>query len=235
MTGKSVSKAFLLAVLIIVVSAPVFFHADSSLTGTAASKTQAGDLETDGFRKQENTTKPVWASWKRETPEQVSDPEPTKIPSIEENETDQKAKEEVEPAQTQEVAGGKVDPIQTPAPTGNSPSWGISTNRADLGVYSDSACTQTHLSMDLGTISPGGPMTKTLYVKNEGSNNLTLSLITKNWKPTIANGPVTLTWNLEGATLTVNQVSTATLTLSVSSTIQGITSFSFDVVISGTE
>src|SRR3990170_136680 len=44
----------------------------------------------------------------------------------------------------------------------------------------------------------------------------------------------TVTWNREGATLTANQVAAATLTLSVSPSISGVTTFSFDVIITGT-
>jgi len=89
--------------------------------------------------------------------------------------------------------------------------------------------------MALGTISPGGYATITFYVKNNGNINLTLSLYTTNWNPTNANGPITVTWNLEGTVLLVNQSSAATLTVSVSPDIEGITTFSLDAVITGTE
>jgi hypothetical protein len=105
---------------------------------------------------------------------------------------------------------------------------------ANLGIYSDSACTQSLNPFNWGTISPGGSATKTLYVKNLGTVQVTLSLSATNWNPTTANGPIALSWNREGAVLAASQVTTATLTLSTSSTASGITTFNVDVVISGT-
>jgi hypothetical protein len=105
---------------------------------------------------------------------------------------------------------------------------------ANLGIYSDSACTQALTSIDWGTISPGGSVSKTIYVKNVGNTQVTLSMSKTNWNPSTANGPITITWNRENTVLTVNQVSTATLTLSVLSTASGISTFSVDIVISGT-
>jgi hypothetical protein len=103
----------------------------------------------------------------------------------------------------------------------------------NVGVYSDSACTQNLTSINWGTVSPGGSVTKTIYVKNTGSVQITLSMTETNWSPTSANGPITITWNKEGTTLTAGATATATLTLSVSSGISGITTFSVNIVIAG--
>jgi hypothetical protein len=105
----------------------------------------------------------------------------------------------------------------------------------NVGVYSDSACTHNLTSISWGTISPGDSVTRTAYVKNIGSAPITLSMTTASWNPTSANGPLTLTWNREGDTLNVGQVTTATLTLTVSESISGITDFSVDIIITGTE
>jgi hypothetical protein len=149
-------------------------------------------------------------------------------------EKDQGTNAEIELQRPQGVSEGEVEPGYTGAPaTTNGKGGGIYTNTADLRVYSDSACTQTKTSLDLGPISPGGSVAKTIYIKNMCNNNLTLSLRTTNWNPAAANGPITLTWNLEGKILPANEVLPATLTLSVLSNIEGITAFSFDVLISG--
>lgn len=127
--------------------------------------------------------------------------------------------------------------VQTPAPTSppSSPSASPSPPpTVSLGVYSDSACTQNLTSIDWGTLSPGGSVTRTIYVKNTGNTQITLSMTPANWNPASANGPITLTWNREGTTLSAGQSTSATLTLSVSSSISGITSFSVNIVISGT-
>jgi hypothetical protein len=104
----------------------------------------------------------------------------------------------------------------------------------NVGVYSDSSCTQTLTSIDWGTISPGGSVTTTIYVKNTGNAPITLSMTKTNWNPASADGPITLTWNRENAVLSVGQSTAATLTLSVSYSISGITTFSVNIVITGT-
>ena len=104
----------------------------------------------------------------------------------------------------------------------------------NIGVYSDSACTQSMASINWGTISPGNSVTRTIYVKNLGTTEVTLSMSRENWVPANANGQITLTWDREDATIASNAVATAILTLRVSSSVSGITSFSVDIVIAGT-
>jgi len=105
---------------------------------------------------------------------------------------------------------------------------------ANLGVYSDSACTQSLSSIDWGVVSPGGSVSKNVYVRNLGSTQVTLILSTTNWTPSTANGPVTVSWNRQNLVLGAGQVTSATLVLSVSSTASGFTSFSVDAMITGT-
>jgi hypothetical protein len=74
----------------------------------------------------------------------------------------------------------------------------------NIGVFSDAACTNALAPLDWGSLSPGGTVAKTFYVKNTaGASSLTLSLATANWTPTTANGPITLTWNRQGTVLIV--------------------------------
>jgi hypothetical protein len=125
------------------------------------------------------------------------------------------------------TTAGLLSVSQTVSSTG-------SITTVNVGVYSDSGCTQTLTSIDWGTISPGNTVTRTIYVKNTGNTQITLSMTTNGWSPTSANGPITLTWNREGTTLTVGQSTAATFTLTVSSSISGITSFSVNIVVTGT-
>ena len=39
----------------------------------------------------------------------------------------------------------------------------------NVGVYSDSACTQSLTSISWGQIAPGGSVPKTIYIKNTGN------------------------------------------------------------------
>lgn len=105
----------------------------------------------------------------------------------------------------------------------------------NVGVYSNSACTQELTLIEWGTISPGNSETRIIYLKNTGNAQITLSMASANWNPANANGPITVTWNKGGDTLDVGQVATATLTLSVAESISGVTNFSFNIIITGTE
>lgn len=105
----------------------------------------------------------------------------------------------------------------------------------NVGVYSDSSCTQNLTSIDWGSLYPGNSTTRIIYVKNTGSLPVTLTLTTGSWNPSSANGPITLSWDRESTSLDAGQSISATLTLTVSSSISSsITTFSFNAIITGT-
>ena len=68
-------------------------------------------------------------------------------------------------------------------------------NAVNLGVYSDSACTQTVTTLSIGALNPGANATQTVYIKNTGNIAETLTMTTSNWTPTGAGSSLTLTWN----------------------------------------
>ena len=103
-----------------------------------------------------------------------------------------------------------------------------------VGIYWDSTCTNRTSSINWGILEPGSNKTVTVYVRNEGNTVATLSKATENWNPSTASSYMTLNWNYAGQTLSVNQVLQIRLTLVVSSTISGITNFSFDLIITAT-
>jgi hypothetical protein len=105
---------------------------------------------------------------------------------------------------------------------------------ADLGVYSDSGCNTPLTSLAWGTLQPGGSQTQDCYIKNEGNTALTLSLQTSNWSPAAAENYLDLNWDYSGASIAAGAVIHVTFTLSVDASIEGITSFSFDITIVGT-
>ncbi|PVX27247.1 MAG: hypothetical protein CW716_03325 [Candidatus Bathyarchaeum sp.] len=102
-----------------------------------------------------------------------------------------------------------------------------------VAAYTDSACTIPVSNVDWGRVAPGYSITNTLYVRNEGNSDLTLSFNTNNWNPVNAQNYLTLSWNYAGQTVKPNQVVQITLTLSVSQSTSGIESFYFDIIISG--
>jgi hypothetical protein len=103
-----------------------------------------------------------------------------------------------------------------------------------VGVYSNSACTNKVTSINWTTLTPGESKTQTVYIKNEGSVRIVLSMSVGNWTPSNAN-VITVTWNRQGTPLSAGANVSATLTLAVPQTISGVTTFSFDITITGTE
>jgi hypothetical protein len=100
-----------------------------------------------------------------------------------------------------------------------------------VGIYNDQNCTSPVSSIDWGVLEPGSKVNKTVYVRNEGNSPTSLSMVTSNWSPSNAATYMSLTWNYGGQTLSVDQVVQVQLTFSVSSSISGITNFSFDTMI----
>ena len=103
-----------------------------------------------------------------------------------------------------------------------------------VGIYWNSACTNRTSSINWGLTDPGSNKTVTVFVRNEGNTAATLSKATGNWNPSTASSYLSLNWDYTGQTLSVNQVLQVKLTLTVSKTISGITSFGFDITIIAT-
>ena len=102
-----------------------------------------------------------------------------------------------------------------------------------VGVYWDSGCGNIVTSVDWGVLEPGATKHVEVYIKNEGTDPMTLSLETESWNPSGASSYIGLTWDYGSQLLAVHEVVQVLLTLTVSDTIEGITSFSFDIVITG--
>jgi hypothetical protein len=104
-----------------------------------------------------------------------------------------------------------------------------------VGVYWDQNCTSAVSAIDWGILEPGSTKNVTLYIKNEGNTAISLSMTTSNWNPSNAFDYISLNWNYNGRVIKMSQVLQIMLTLSVSASIKGITSFSFDIIIIGSE
>jgi hypothetical protein len=114
------------------------------------------------------------------------------------------------------------------------PSGGTVTS-VNVGVYTDPSCTINCTSIDWGTLAPGSSNTKTVYVKNTGSVPVTLSMTTGSWAPANANYYLGLSWNRQNNVLAAGTSVTATLTLTASSGASSLTTFSFNIIITGTQ
>jgi hypothetical protein len=110
-------------------------------------------------------------------------------------------------------------------------------NVKTIGVeaYWDSACTSRVSSIDWGLMEAGGSKAIGIYVRNNGTAAETLSMTTSNWNPSNSSSQISLVWNCTNYALAHESVVGALLTLSVSSTVSGISNFSFNIVITGAE
>ena len=113
----------------------------------------------------------------------------------------------------------------------------ITTSVKTIGVaaYWDSGCTDEVMAIDWGAIEPGSTKDVTIYLKNEGDVDATPLLSTTNWSPSTASSHISLDWDYSGEQISASGKVQVTLTLTVSPNISGITSFSFDIIIAGTE
>ncbi len=108
-------------------------------------------------------------------------------------------------------------------------------NAVNIGVYSDSACTQAATALNVGTLNPGGTATQTVYIKNTGNIPETLTMTTNNWNPTNASSSLTLTWNRQNTVLNAGASIQATLTLTAASNTGSLTTFNCNVTLTGTQ
>jgi hypothetical protein len=105
----------------------------------------------------------------------------------------------------------------------------------NLGVYTDSSCTQTCTALTVGALNPGGTATQTIYIKNTGTVSETLTMTVSNWNPGSASSSLALTWNQQDTVLTAGQSVQATLTLTAASNTGSLTTFSCSVTVTGTQ
>jgi len=103
----------------------------------------------------------------------------------------------------------------------------------NVGVYCDSACTNSITSINWGSINVGGNASQVVYVRDTGDVAMMLSLSVSNWSPSTASTYMNLTWTGQGAQISAGASLAVTLTLTVSSNITSITSFSNSIMISG--
>lgn len=103
-----------------------------------------------------------------------------------------------------------------------------------IEVYKDEDLTNKATMIKWGLLTPGTQKTQTVYVSNKGNLPVTLYLSVSNWSPTFASNYLTLTWSYaNGQTLNAGDFAEVTLTLTVSPSVTGISSFNFDVTAEG--
>jgi hypothetical protein len=103
-----------------------------------------------------------------------------------------------------------------------------------IEVYWNEDLTDKVTQINWGLLVPGGQKTYTIYVSNEGNVPVTLQFSTANWSPSSASNYLTLNWKyVDGQTIGAGDSGQVTLTLAVSRSITGISSFNFDLTAEG--
>jgi hypothetical protein len=102
-----------------------------------------------------------------------------------------------------------------------------------VGVYWDSYCRKTVSSIDWGSLTLGSTKNIVVYIRNEVEEPTHLTISTMNWDPLKASDHITLRWDHSGQRMNPDEIIHVTLTLSVSRQIERISSFSFDILITG--
>ena len=123
-------------------------------------------------------------------------------------------------------------PPQFPPPSTPPPSPPEET--LDVEIYSDSTLNQVLSSVAWGAIEPGTSMNRIMYIQNNGDDSVTLSVTTEDWTPAGASGYLQLSWDYNGSPISPGEVIQITMILDVSSSITGIDTFNFNIVILGT-
>jgi archaellum component FlaG (FlaF/FlaG flagellin family) len=103
----------------------------------------------------------------------------------------------------------------------------------DIGVYSDSACTEPLSSLNWGTCYAEENSTVTLYIKNLGTVDTVLFVATDTWMPENAASHYLLYASCDGVTIGSGQVLETTFSLYPQSTASQFDAFSFDIIIQG--
>ncbi len=104
-----------------------------------------------------------------------------------------------------------------------------------LGVCSDQDCVNTLSNINWGSLAPGENKTFTFYLKSLSSVNSSLILSFGNWEPSLAGNYISLSWNRDGYCIVPGEVVSAVLLLQVNSSIDGVSSFSFDAIVTASE
>jgi len=104
-----------------------------------------------------------------------------------------------------------------------------------VGVYWDRDCSDIVSSIEWGTLQPGSAKNVAVYIRNEEEKPMYLIVSTTKWNPPKASQYLNLGWDYSEQRMNPGEILRITLTLSVSRYIEGISSFSFDILISGSD
>jgi hypothetical protein len=105
---------------------------------------------------------------------------------------------------------------------------------AGIEIFWDSKCTNRVSSIDWGSLEPGTDKTVTLFIKNKGKNQVTLSYHVSNWKTNEIANYLNIIWDYNGQRIGFKEVFQVRFTLYASENAATTENFSFDITIVGT-
>jgi hypothetical protein len=88
-------------------------------------------------------------------------------------------------------------------------------------------------AVEWGDIEAGATSNVQIYVKNIGDTSVVINLMTENWSSPIASDNMNLYWDHDGSPIQSGEARGVLLSLSVDPDCPELTSFGFDVVITG--
>jgi len=100
-------------------------------------------------------------------------------------------------------------------------------------VYADGGLSQILCQIAWGTLDRGESASFSAWIKNTGSDAQRLVLWTENWIPTDAQKFIVLSWDYANFWIPAGDSLQVEFTLSVDPTIEGVSSFSFDIWVKG--
>jgi hypothetical protein len=104
-----------------------------------------------------------------------------------------------------------------------------------VNLYTEKECINAVSSINWETLTPGVPKSVVVYVKNTGTEALTLHLSEEKWNPGEATEYIHLQWNYLGDIVEAGDIIGITLNLTVSEKVESISNFAFDILVIGTE
>lgn len=106
---------------------------------------------------------------------------------------------------------------------------GVNALSPNIGVYWNVACTNQTKTIGWGNVTLGSEKDITVYIKNLGSDALTLSMNMSAWTPSFMYPKIYLCWDYSGKQVGPGSVMKVVLKLFVSPAIAGVRSFSFNI------
>ena len=132
-----------------------------------------------------------------------------------------------------------ISPVLSPKPSvprkKEVPNKGSIKGAFGIEIYWSQQATDKVSSIDWGTLDPDSNKSVTTYIRNEGKKPASLNFYTSEWNPPEATDYLSLNWDYEGQFISAGEIVQVIFTLSISPSVKGIGTFSFDITITGSK